>query len=203
MKRMFIPVVIFVFTVVTPASFAIVVFDLRDLSAVDPNGLTIEDLDETQTFQLIRGRITATLTAGVAGLPGGQLNQTGSGFGVNAPGGLDDTDQIDGDEGLESISVNFDSDVWLLAVQVSEFGSDQASLRIGTHNPIPLDSNGFQDQDGVFIAQGESFQLSHISGNGLSFDAFEAARVPEPGTFVLFSVLALVWPIRQQVITKI
>src|ERR671914_549328 len=57
----------------------------------------VEAVDEAPSFSLTVGGITATLTANI-----GVLNTTNvSGFGVNAPGSLDESSQIDNDQGLE------------------------------------------------------------------------------------------------------
>ena len=79
-----------------------VFFDLRTSDPIYSEG-AIEDL-EGVSMTLTLNEISTTLTAS-----DGVLNQTISGFGVNASGSGDDTDQLDNGSGLdESISISFD-----------------------------------------------------------------------------------------------
>ncbi len=55
----------------------------------------IEAIDEADAFDVTNGGLTVTLKA-----IGGALNRTGSGFGINALGGNDDSDQIDDGSGV-------------------------------------------------------------------------------------------------------
>src|SRR5215203_4356554 len=90
--RSFLASVAFVFlTLCAPLYIegAPVLFDLR--------ADAIEDIDEVASFSLTIDGLTATLSALVGGSTnaGDVLNRTASGFGVNAAGVGDATDQID------------------------------------------------------------------------------------------------------------
>src|SRR5690349_5422073 len=88
----------------SPASTASAssLFDLRDVG--------IDSIDNVSSFSLTVGGIKATLTALAGGITDVNtvLNRTASGFGVNAVGTGDLTDQIDDALGIESVRIVFD-----------------------------------------------------------------------------------------------
>ena len=107
----------------------IITFDLRDAS--------IEDIDEVVSFALTdtSSGLTATLTANI-----GELNQTNTGFGINAPEGGDDTDTIDDIKGTESVTITFNEPVTFDQLVLSLFSSGEAaSLSIAGGFPVLSD----------------------------------------------------------------
>ena len=96
------------FVVLFPTeAHASIEFNLRDEVVIEP-------LDGGTTLTLTNGGITATLTALVDGVEeaGSVFNVTRDGFGINALDGddtspNDDTKELDGDQGIESISIVF------------------------------------------------------------------------------------------------
>ncbi|MCA9050778.1 MAG: hypothetical protein KDA89_18695, partial [Planctomycetaceae bacterium] len=169
-----------------PAQAGLIFFDLRDTAAIEP-------VDEGSFITLTRGGITATLTAMVDG-NSGVLNVTGSGFGVNADGGTDDTDTIDDKEGLESIEVTFDTAVTIDEVHLSLLTAaqnDQATLTIAGFPGLALADTGtsadiFTISADNELPAGQKMILAFSSGNGFSFDGFSVSTpVPEPTSAVL------------------
>ncbi|MBI1178651.1 VPDSG-CTERM sorting domain-containing protein [bacterium] len=162
-----------ILTVVCSASAVPVQFDLRDTSATS----------EIESGTIVRSGITATLTPLVDG-GSGSLNQTSSGFGINAVGGGDDTDAIDGDEGAETIAIRFDVDVIWQQFTVSSFGSsDEGRVTIGAFSPVAIGASGSQ----VFgtnneLVAGNQVLVSYVAGNGFSFDSFTVEPWIRSGT---------------------
>ncbi len=165
-------------------------------------GSEIEDIDGSATMAVTEDGLTATLTAATDGVEGnGVLNRTASGFGINTtfPPGLptDDTDQIDGVAGIESVTIEFDQLVTFDQLVLSSFTtSETASLTIagaitlgGTGDAS--DVYGFSTDNTVSI--GQSVVLAYSDGNGFSFDEFtvttsESTAVPEPATITLLGI---------------
>jgi hypothetical protein len=141
--------------------------------------------------------LTATLTAN-----SGFLNQTLSGFGINASGSGDYTDQIDNRSGVtEFVTIVFDQIVTfnqLLLSLVTGSENDEASLTIAGGIPILLvdtgdgkDKYNFSTDNTVSI--GQSIILAYSYGNGFRFDGFtvtpaDSTAVPEPATIILFGI---------------
>lgn len=185
-----------------PQAFAgLVTFDLRDRANPE-----IEALDEAAAFSITRGGITANLSANL-----GVLNQTNSGFGINAPTGCDNSDGIDQGCGTpEAVSVGFDQAVEFVSFSVSGFSGDDEGRAVlnldGALNSnvvaiqVDFDSFGtynFEDLAPTFapflLTPGFTFDISSLSDNpnvlpdslGFSFDSFTVRTVPEPGTLAL------------------
>ena len=154
------------------SAFAVpVTFNLRDTTAF----ADIED------GSVVRDGITATLTPLVAGNLG-VLNQTASAFGINAANivgvGDDDADELDSDEGAESISITFDVDVLWNSFVVSSFGTgEQGLVKIASFGPAAFASTGMHSvsADNLVLA-GQSVILGHVAGTGFSFDSFTVDR---------------------------
>lgn len=160
-------------------------FDLRDVA--------IEDIDETNSFTLAGKDIFATLTAGLLNPPatpnGIELNRTSSAFGVNLKGtgfGVENSANIDGDQGDEFVDVQLDQPMRIIAMHFSALGAnDVGSVKIdrlpailfSTQSPLLLLAGPLE------TAVTTSFRVSHEQGNGFSFDAFEVVPVPAPGAF--------------------
>jgi hypothetical protein len=153
---------------------------------------TVEAVDEAPSFSLTVDGITATLTANI-----GVLNTTQvSGFGVNAPGTGDNTSEIDGVLGTESVSIVFNVPVRLDQIVLSDFfagAGDLAMLTIDgfpaiTLNPTPsaLDVYNFGSNNTVPV--GQPIVLAYQAGNGFSFDSFSVTKIPEPASGLLLFV---------------
>jgi len=158
-------------------------------------GAEIEALDETASFNVTKGGLTATSTAN-----SGVLNRTDNGFGINASGSGDDTDTIDNGSGVtEFITIEFHQLVTFDQLVLSSFTtSETASLTIASGSPITLvgtlpsaDIYNFSTDNTVPI--GQSVMLAYSTGNGFSFDEFtvtlaDSTAVPEPATIILFGI---------------
>ena len=154
---------------------------------------TVEAVDEVPSFSLTVDGITATLTANI-----GVLNTTASsGFGVNAPGSLDQSSQIDAGEGTEAVSIFFNVPVRLDQMILSLFTGgatgDLATLTVDGLAPLTLiptapalDVYNFTTNNTV--ALGQSVVLAYQAGNGFSFDSFSVSAIPEPATGLLLLV---------------
>ncbi len=153
-------------------------------------------VDDLSSGSITKDGLTVTLAANI-----GELNKTNNGFGINAPGGGDDTDAIDGVLGIESISIRFDQLVTFDQLALSLFTpTEDAELDIaGISTTLPgiipsIDIYNFSTNNVVSI--GESVILTFGVGNGFSFDGFTVTPVddsnqviaPEPATIVLFGI---------------
>ena len=170
--------------ILVPAVNATTLFQLKGNAAV-------EAVDESVSFPLTVGGITATLTANV-----GVLNTTSSGFGVNHPTTGDPTDHIDGMFAIETVSIVFNLPVRLDQIVLSDFtGSttgDLASLTIDgfpllTLNPTAPALDVYNFSSNNTLPAGQSIVLAFVAGNGFSFDSF-SVTVPEPASWLLLSV---------------
>jgi len=164
---------------------------------LDPTATT-----EIESGTIVRSGITATLTAVVAGSTG-SLNQTASAFGINAADlpnvTNDDSDELDSDEGVESISIRFDVDVLWQALKVSSFGTgEQGSLVVAAFSPVSITATGEHTRttDNLVLA-GQAVVISHVAGTGFSFDSFTVERserlladVPDAGSSAMLLGLA-------------
>jgi hypothetical protein len=105
-----------------------ITFDLRDTTATS----------EIESGVITRSGLKATLTPLVAS-SSGSLNQTSGGFGINASGSGDTTDQLDGVAGAESIRIEFDQEIKFTGLKLSSMGSaDVGRLTIAGGAPISL-----------------------------------------------------------------
>jgi hypothetical protein len=171
--------------VVASAVEATTLFQLKGNAAV-------ELVDEAPSLPLTIGDITATLTANI-----GELNTTMGGFGVNHPLSGDTTDEIDGINASEAISIVFNVPVRLDQIVLSNFTGgttgDSASLTIDgfgvltlTPTPPALDVYTFLTNNTVLV--GQVINLAWQAGNGFSFDSFSVTQVPEPASFILLGL---------------
>lgn len=155
----------------------------------------IEDIDEVNSFSLLKDGLTSTLTAlpstfNEPPLQGLVLNQTSSSFGINVVGttcgSMEKSAQIDNGCTGESVEIFFDHNVLLNELKVSIFGSsDEARVDITGAPSIDITSTGNQSLGDTFLAAGDIFSLVFVAGNGFSFDNFTVERVPEPSTLFL------------------
>ena len=174
-NRMLALALIGLINVVSSTTTTAVQFDLRDTGATTA----------IESGSITRDGITATLTAIVEG-NAGVLNQTSTGFGVNADGGGDESARLDGDEGAESISISFDVDVTWTGLLLSLFSAGEgAGVSLPAILNTPLADTGSSGDVYSFAADnvvlvGESVVLSWVSGNGFSFDSFEVEPYEAP-----------------------
>lgn len=181
-------VLVIVCTLSTEAYSVPITFNLR--------GPEIEDIDESATMDITVGGLTATLTAN-----GGELNRTLGGFGINASGGGDKTDQIDNGSGVtELVTIMFDQLVTFDQLVLSSFAtSEEAKLKIAGVSTILLATNpakdiyDFSTDNIVSIGQSVSLAFNAGKGNGFSFDEFtvtpaESTATPEPATIILLGI---------------
>ena len=169
------------------------------------NGSSAFDFDNTTDNFDDPSGLSAVFTAIVAGSTG-TINATANSFGVNASGGSDDTDQLDGDEGLESIQIVFSGDVSavLTGIDISSFGADDTgtldiggtstAIVSGTDTPIPVHSE--------LVGNTLTIAFTSLNGNGfsvdsLSFDVVPAA-VPEPSSLAIIGLGSLMMAIRRR-----
>ncbi len=188
MKQLFWLVSVALGFVVAPSGWG-AIFDLRGTDA-------LAALDNESTGVLTVDGVTATFNA-IVESSSGNMNQTGSGFGINAALPGDETALLDGDAGLESISVSFSVPVQLVAVTVSSFGGDDRGALMSTAGSDLIASTGttVPSFGASFIS---SFSLGFVAnpsnstlGNGFSFDSFEVQAIPEPGVATLGGMGAL------------
>lgn len=150
-------------------------------------------IDGASTGSVSKDGLTSTLTANI-----GDMNQTTSGFGINAPGTGDDTDAIDGVLGIESITIMFDQSVTFDQLVLSSFTSTEVAelniAGISTNIPGTNSSKDIYDfSTGNTVPIGQSVILAFNSGNGFSFDEFtvtpaNSVVTPEPATIVLLGI---------------
>jgi hypothetical protein len=138
---------------------------------VDLRAQAIESLDGAQTLVLEFTGIAATITAA-----GGVTNRTRSGFGVNAPGGADDADAIDGGAGAEAISVQFSEQVRLVAIALSGFGRNDVAELALDQLVLPVTESGLVTS-ALSTPDTRSLAVRHIRGNGFSLDRIEFDRI--------------------------
>ena len=164
----------------------------------------------TVVYNLVDQSFTSDIEAGSylqggvilsLGSTDGALNQTSTSFGINHSGGSsDETSQIDGDEGNETLTFSFNVSGVLNQLDFTQFGAnDIFTLKKGITTIFTLVDSGSSD---VFLI-GESFTTSDVFsltftegsviGGGASLDAIKITAIPEPSSslFLGFSGLAL------------
>ena len=177
------------FCVMTPATAfaAPITFDLRDP--------TIELIDEVNSFSLTLDGLTATLQASPQTYNGtvAVLNQTSSSFGINvlntSCGSLEDSAQVDGGCGGESLQISFDQDVLLNSLRLSSFGTaDEGLVTIDDTTEVSLLNTGLHSLSNVYLFAGDVWTIGYVKGNGFSVDNFTVTSVPEPASLLLLTV---------------
>ncbi len=180
-------VLVIVCTLSTQAYSFPITFDMRGAEGSAVDGLA--------SGSVIKDGLTATFTAN-----SGLLNQTGSGFGINAKDSGDDTDQIDNGSGvIELVTIMFDQLVTFDQLVLSSFAdSEEAKLKIAGVSTILLgtsdkDIYDFSTDNIVSIGQSVSLALNADKGNGFSFEEFtvtlaESTAAPEPATIILLGI---------------
>lgn len=121
----------------------------------------------------------------------GALNQTSSFFGINHGGAGDDTDQIDGVAGAETLSFSFETNGTLDLLVMSDYGTlDTFELRKNGTLVLNLVNQGQVDEFSPaesFIPTDE-FTLTYTGGNGASLDSMTITTLPEPSGSLLLSI---------------
>lgn len=175
-----------------PAAADLVLFDVRGT-----NG----DFDfntQTGTFTDSGTGLMITFSAQVDGIDAGVVNATGDSLGINAPG-TDDTDQIDGDAGVEELIISFSGPSTITNVLLTELDiighgpTESATLTIGGSS-APISNGTGTAIPGHTNLLGSSFSLAFVSGNGFGLETFSLhiTAVPEPSSLMfagLFSIL--------------
>ncbi len=186
-------VVFIIFTLTCTLSAQVQAFPIT----INLRGPEIETIDESTSFNVTNGGLTATLTAN-----DGVLNRTSGAFGINATGGNDTPSLIDNGNDtsiIESVSIEFDQTVTFDQLQLSSFTASEAvSLTIADNPSISLvgtnpstDIYNFSVDNTISTEQW--ITLEYSTGNGFSFDEFtvtlvEATTVPEPTTIILLGI---------------
>jgi hypothetical protein len=141
-------------------------------TTIDLRAEAIEVLDGERTLVLELANVIATATSGVT-------NRTRSGFGVNAPGGADVADAIDGKAESEAISVQFSEQVRLVAIALSGFGRSDVAEFLLDDLVLPATDSGLVTST-LTSPNARALALRHVNGNGFSLDRIEfAPLVPE------------------------
>jgi len=164
-----------------PLNAATIVYDLRDTS---------------QTAAIEAGAYTVDSVLLSMDSPQGDLNQTSSGFGVNATGSGDNTHQIDNGAGVaEVLNFSFDTSGTLTQIDMSSFGpSDTFDLKKNGTLIQSLIDQGTSSPDvfmlNVDFSSTDTFSITYTGGNGASLDAITIANtaVPEPSSMVFLAV---------------
>ncbi len=154
-------------------------------------------LDGGELGQLSSNGLTASFIAGPGALNRQIFNQTSTRFGINSLGTSNDSSSlIDAAAGTsEKLAISFNKLVRLDQLILSVFAPGEiAGLSIADASPVLLgglaDARDVYNFSGLTLAAGEKIILSHVSGNGFSFDSFSVSsvQVPEPPVVMLMSI---------------
>lgn len=139
-------------------------------------GLIGFELNGDASGSVATGGITLTATV----FPSGAFNQTASGFGINAAGSGDDTDEFDPGEGF---TFSFDQSVFINSLTVSSFGGSSIGVLSydGGANIATISSTGTTVINSSVIASGTLLRFASTSGV-FSLDAITVTAVPEPAS---------------------
>ncbi len=156
------------------------------------------NIDGQGSGSITRMGLTATFTANI-----GELNATGSSFGINAPGSDDKSALLDTvnegtvNEVIETITVTFDQPVAFTQLTLDDFSpGETALLKIGPNevmlDPLPAGTDVYNFNGGSnLVALGQSLVIGSGSGNGFSLEGFQVNTVPEPSCLsIAFPALA-------------
>jgi hypothetical protein len=139
------------------------------------------DLDNLSTGSSTVGGLTLTMTL----FPGGLFNQTGSAFGINAPGGSDASDELDSGEGF---TFSFSQDVTITSISVSSFGSgNSGTLSFNGGSSIgSVTSTGLTVINSSVISSGTTLRFESSSG-AFSLDSIAVSAIPEPSAYAFLA----------------
>lgn len=132
------------------------------------------------------------------------FNQTGSYFGVNASvsPASDDTDQLDGDDGAESMVFSFNQDVTLTHIDFGAFsgsggvGEDEVLVSISDGSSFTIFGDSYTNDTLItseVLSTSQTLTISWIEGNGVSLEFITvdfSPAVPEPSTYAALLGLA-------------
>ncbi len=180
-------VFLFVLSWSTATQATVFTFDLRA-------GKAALALDGKNAGQLVNHGLTATFAAGPGAPIDGIFNQTSSRFGINSVGTSDDSSSlIDAVNDIsEFLTISFGQRVLLSKITLSAFApGEMAGLSIAGGTSLLL--HGLAAAKDVYyfsnltLGMGEQIRLSHVSGNGFSFEniSLNSAKVQEPPVAVL------------------
>lgn len=174
-----------------------VTFVFDDGSSTGAAGLALEGESNT-TYTQGGIELSASTEFGI-------FNLTGSGFGPNDVGSLDDTDRFDG---IESMVFSFNTAGTFQSIDLAALvgatetatlsfagiggGSTIFHLRDDVSSSIVSSGDDFFEGIDYDFAPGESITLSITVGNGWTLENFTVTAVPEPATYALIAgMLAL------------
>lgn len=126
----------------------------------------------------------------------GDLNQTSIYFGINHDASGDDTDQIDFNPAngeAESLYFSFNTSGTLDQLNFSSVSSDLLKLTKNGADVLNGDISTNIANPNLSFTSSDQFELTYVSGNGMSFDSVTITAVPEPSSAILlgFGGLAL------------
>lgn len=162
-----------------------------DLVTFELQSTNPPSLDEKPTGKLTIDGLTGTFTVNT-----GKINGTASYWGINAEPGGDVTDQIDGGAGIDEVlSISFDQDITVESFAFSSSTDDDIiDLTLGANAVRQLSDPGSEVfTENHFVSAGESVDIAHREGNGVSLDAFQvrtATATPEPSALAFSLFLA-------------
>lgn len=166
---------------------------LTSVSKLPASTIAFDLLDQEKTDEIELGSYTLSGVMMTLSSLDGDLNQTSDSFGINHNGGsLDESAQIDGDNGDETLKFSFNTSGTLDLLSFSHFGpSDTLTLKKGTTTILNLADLGISDVFSVgvtFTASDEfflTFDESSFVGAGVSLNNIQITTIPEPSSFLL------------------
>jgi hypothetical protein len=167
----------------TDAFAQTVTFDFRGAT-----GLTLESASSVAVSGL-------TLSTSV--FPNGVFNQTASGFGVNADGGTDDSDEFDTNEGF---TFSFDQAVRLVSLSVSSFGGGSAALLAfdGGATIASISSTGVTALADTAVTANTLLRFTGTGTSPFSLDSLSVTAIPEPASAGYLGGFALLCALRRR-----
>lgn len=151
-------------------------------------------LDGFNSGQLTSNGLIANFVAGPGVSTDRIFNQTATRFGINSLGTSDDSSSlIDSANGIpEFLSISFNEAIILDQLILSVFAPGEvASLSIASASSLLLVgltvAEDIYNFSNLALGVEEKIMLSHVAGNGFSFDSITVStvEVPEPAIFTL------------------
>jgi hypothetical protein len=174
----------------------LVTVGLISISKLSASTIAFDLLDQGKTDEIELGSYTLSGVMMTLSSLDGDLNQISDSFGINHDGGsLDESAQIDGDEGPETLTFSFDTAGTLDQLSFSLFGAnDTLTLKKGNATLLNMVDEGSPD---VFLV-GESYTVADVfyltytagvvAGGGASLNNIQITTVPEPSSFLLLGL---------------
>jgi len=160
----------------TAASYGQVTFDFDSGTA---------GTDLKAAASLTASTTSGGITLSVTGFPSGVFNVTASGFGLNADGSGDDTDEFDQNEGF---TFSFDTTVTLDSIKVSQFGAGSSGTVAfdGGSSIASISSTGTTSLTSTMVSSGTLLRFTSTGTAAFSVDnLIVTSAVPEPSTYAL------------------